>query len=99
MGNGLQLAKAEKTARAFDRVDCAEDAAECHRRRWFLLERNEIAVQLIEVLVAFDQKVFHYVLECIHGGWHHSRGAIGSVATRPRSRSDRCGGAISASLA
>jgi hypothetical protein len=53
----LEPAEAEEAAGALDRVDRAEHAPKGLPRAGILLERHEVAVELVEVLAALDQEL------------------------------------------
>ncbi|MEZ5284151.1 MAG: hypothetical protein R2712_04940 [Vicinamibacterales bacterium] len=64
--DGLELGEAEEPARALDRVNRPKDAPQAFAVLGILLERHEVAVQAIEVLVAFDQELFDQIFLLVH---------------------------------
>src|SRR5204863_6517369 len=73
----LQMFEAEEPAGSLDGVDGAEGAREDFLRGGILLERDEITIELIEILVALDQELPDDVV----AGRIHPR----SVAIKPAS--------------
>src|SRR5690606_32720557 len=57
---------AEEPARPLDRVDRAEDAAQQLTRGRGALERDEVLVELVEVLVALDEELVDDLIHAIH---------------------------------
>ena len=80
MGEDLELAERQEAAGAFDRVNRAENALEQRVGVRFLLERNKVAIELVEILVAFHEELAHDLVELVH-----TRSSAGWVAFRERS--------------
>src|SRR4051794_20435114 len=67
MGQRLQPAERQKPTRALDRVNGPEDAGDQIPRSRFLLESDEIPVDLIQVLVALHQEFADDLAKVFHG--------------------------------
>jgi hypothetical protein len=68
VGDRLQLAEGKEAARALDRVDRAEDAAQQLSRAGLALERDQVAVELVQVLVALHEELLDDLVDLIHRG-------------------------------
>ena len=76
MRHGSQLVERQKTRRAFNGVNRAENAGQNLAVVGILLQRNQIPVQTVEVLRALHQKLFDDVVRIIHSEYPlHRRGA------------------------
>ena len=62
----FQFAEAEETARPLDGVDGAEDAGQSLPVLGILFQCHQVAVELVEVLVTFDQEFFDDIIEIAH---------------------------------
>jgi hypothetical protein len=62
MRQRLETGQAEKPARAFDRVDEAENVVEDLRVIGFLLEPNQLDVDDVEALVRFGEKLAQQIV-------------------------------------
>jgi hypothetical protein len=60
--HGLELGKAEKSAGALDGVNGAEDARQRVAVSRIFLQMDQLAIQQIEILAAFDQKLANDVV-------------------------------------
>src|SRR5262245_16493656 len=85
MRHAFEFAKAQKAAGPFDRVDRAKDAAERGRRAGVLLEHHEIAIQLIEVFITLDQKIFDDIV--VHTVQPHLRAISAQLSVMNRRHS------------
>ncbi len=68
VGEALQLAEREEPARALDRVDRPEHAAQQLARAGGALERDQVRVELVEVLVTLHQELVDDVVQILHVG-------------------------------
>ncbi len=76
MRHGPQLVERQKTRRAFNGVNRAENAGQDLAVVGILLQRNQFPVQTVEVLAALHQKLFDDVVRIIHSEYLlHRRGA------------------------
>ncbi|MGY4643734.1 hypothetical protein ACVW07_001567 [Cellulomonas sp. URHB0016] len=66
MGEPLEVAEREEAARALDGVDRPENAAQQVPGARSLLQRHEVAVQLVEVLMALDQELTDDLVDVLH---------------------------------
>ena len=64
----FQTIEREEAARALDRVDRAEHAAQQPAVARRALERDEVAVELVEVLVTLDEELADDVVDVLHAG-------------------------------
>jgi hypothetical protein len=78
MRDGLEFRESEESARAFDRVNRAENAGERAAVAGIFFEIDQLAVKQVEVFAAFDQKLADDV--------------VTHVETRPRRIAMRCAG-------
>ena len=62
MGDGLQFAKAQKTAGAFNRMDGAENARQQLRVFGALFQLNHFLIQTGQVFIAFNQEFVNDLL-------------------------------------
>jgi hypothetical protein len=85
VGDPLQLAEGEEAAGALDRVDRAEDAGEQVARPGVLLERDEVGVERVEVLVALHEKLLDDLVHLVHQGPPPIAGDRGENAAVPGS--------------
>ena len=66
MGDVFQDGKAQKAARPLDRVNRAKDARQPFAVVGSILEGQEITIELVEVLVTFDEKFLDDFFKFIH---------------------------------
>ncbi len=66
MRQDLKLAEREEATGALDRVNRAEDALEQRVGVGFLLKRDQVTIELIEVLVALHEELAHDLVELVH---------------------------------
>ena len=66
VGHPLEVVERQEAARALDGVDRAEDAAEQLARAGCALEGDEVAVQLVQVLVALHEELLDDVVHALH---------------------------------
>ncbi len=84
MRHGSQLVECQETRCAFDGVNRAENAGQDLAVVGTLLQRNQVPVQTVQVLVTFDQKLFDNVVGIIHGEYPlHRRAASRLSAEAP----------------
>ena len=67
VGQLFELAESEEARRPFDRVDAAEDRAEEDAVGRILLESDEVAIELVQVLAALEQELPHQFFVGRHG--------------------------------
>ncbi len=60
----LKLAESQKAATSLDRVDGSEDAGQKFLRRRIGLKFHQLAVEPVQVLIAFDQEFLNQVVHC-----------------------------------
>jgi len=65
VGERLEPREREEPAGALDGVDGAEDRGDERTRRRVLLERHEVAVEVVEVLVALDEELLADVVQAL----------------------------------
>src|ERR1700688_1589852 len=68
MRHRSQFAETEKAKRAFDGVNSAENAGQDIAVFGILLERDQVAIEAVEILVTFNQKLFDNIVGIIHKG-------------------------------
>ena len=68
VGDRLEPVVGQEAAGALDRVDRAEHAAEQVPAGGVLLERDQVVVQLVEVLVALDEELLDDLVHLVHSG-------------------------------
>src|SRR5438128_721743 len=66
VGNRFELAETQESARSFDRVNRAKDTAENWLRVRVWLELDQVKIELIEILVALNEKLSDDILKIIH---------------------------------
>src|SRR5690606_33240354 len=84
VGQALEPGERQEAARALDRVDDPEDAREQLTGPRRALERHEVRVELIEVLVALDQELPDDLVHAIHNALHGTGPADASPSARVR---------------
>ncbi len=83
VGNGFQTGEGEESAGALDGVKRAEDAGQAVAVPRLLLQDHQIAVELIQVLLAFDEELTDDVVLVVHPRppqFHPPGACAGSVA-------------------
>ena len=68
MGQRTKFGKPKEAAGPLDRVHRAKDAGQPLRIVRVLLERNQILVELIEILLALDKELLHELFVAAHEG-------------------------------
>ncbi len=66
VGHGLEAVERQETAGSLDRVNRAEDARQQLPRLRLLLESHEVAVELVQVLVALHEELLDDLVHPVH---------------------------------
>src|SRR5665213_2131536 len=64
MRNFLQFAESQKPAAAFDGMNRAKNARQKFLRSWVGLQLDQFAIQTVQILIAFDQKIANQIVHC-----------------------------------
>src|SRR5205807_6433991 len=70
VGDRLQLREREEAARPLDRVNRAEHARQQLVRVGFLLERDQVTVEAVQVLVALHEELLDDLVNAVHSRPH-----------------------------